>query len=217
MQKNKKRRAFSKLEDESIRQYVAENGENWDEVAKKLPGRTAKQCHDRYSNYLRDGLKTEPWTEEEDAILIAIHNEIGPKWVKMMSQLPGRSGNDIKNRWHKHLVKKEKHFFDQQNNKVKANLIEPAKVENISASSSYIVEPIFTDKSKIPNINSGNDFVKVKSIEIKKDIEYLPLPKINFNLFNMIDFSDKFLDEIFNDFEDNETISSNWDQYLNFI
>jgi hypothetical protein len=32
---------------------------------------------------------------------------IGPKWVEISKYLVGRSGNDVKNRWHKHLAKWE--------------------------------------------------------------------------------------------------------------
>ena len=71
-----------------------------------MTGRTPKQIHDRYVNYLREGLKSEPWTNQEDNILIELFKSFGPKWTKMMKYLPGRSGNDIKNRWHKHLMKK---------------------------------------------------------------------------------------------------------------
>ncbi|OHS96420.1 Myb-like DNA-binding domain containing protein [Tritrichomonas foetus] len=101
-----KRRTFTDLEDQSIREGILIYGENWDAIATKLPGRTPKQCHDRYVNYLRIGLKSDPWTPDEDEILIQLHNEIGSKWSKMMNDLPGRSGNDIKNRWHKHLIKR---------------------------------------------------------------------------------------------------------------
>lgn len=104
MQKNK-RSLFTENENKIILEMVQIYGEDWEAIARKLPNRTPKQCHDRYSNYLRDGLKKDPWSKQEDEKLLLLFNEIGPKWSKMMNQLPGRSGNDIKNRWHKHLVK----------------------------------------------------------------------------------------------------------------
>lgn len=42
--------------------------------------------------------------------------EIGPKWSKMASQLPGRSSNDIKNRWHKHLLRKNLNLGEENAN-----------------------------------------------------------------------------------------------------
>ncbi|KAK8863949.1 hypothetical protein M9Y10_011643 [Tritrichomonas musculus] len=105
MQKSK-RFPFTEQENQIIRQLVKLMGEDWEAISKRLPGRTPKQCHDRYINYLREGLKSGPWSSQEDDILINMYKAIGPKWSKMMVNLPGRSGNDIKNRWHKHLNKK---------------------------------------------------------------------------------------------------------------
>ena len=108
-----KRYPFTDRENLIIVQLVNFYGEDWDTISKQLPGRTAKQIHDRYHNYLRQGLRNSPWTDREDEILIRMYNAIGPKWSKMMNNLPGRSGNDIKNRWHKHLFKKFKNINDQ--------------------------------------------------------------------------------------------------------
>lgn len=105
MHKNQ-RRPFTPQENNFIRESVKLVGENWVIISKILTGRTPKQIHDRYQNYLREGLKKDPWTKEEDNQLISLYEEMGPKWTKMIENLPGRSANDIKNRWHKHLVKK---------------------------------------------------------------------------------------------------------------
>ena len=34
-----------------------------------MPGRSAKQCRDRYVNYLLEPQKKEPWKDEEDEII----------------------------------------------------------------------------------------------------------------------------------------------------
>ena len=114
MQKTK-RFPFTEIENQIIRESVKRIGEDWEAISKKLPGRTPKQCHDRYINYLRDGLKSEPWSLQEDETLLTMYKAIGPKWSKMMGNLPGRSGNDIKNRWHKHLSKKSNQAFNMNN------------------------------------------------------------------------------------------------------
>ncbi|OHT03006.1 Myb-like DNA-binding domain containing protein [Tritrichomonas foetus] len=101
------RRKFSYEEDNIIKEYTQKYGEDWEAISIQLVNRTPKQCHDQYNNYLREDLTSKPWTLEEDAMLIKLRKEIGPKWVKMTMFLQGRSGNDIKNRWHKHLVDRE--------------------------------------------------------------------------------------------------------------
>jgi hypothetical protein len=100
------RRKFSADEDNHLRSLVEKFGTKcWDEIARFLPDRTTRQCRDRYKNYLMDSLVTEPWRPEEDAFLIKKYHEIGPKWVEIGKLLSGRSGNNVKNRWHKHLCK----------------------------------------------------------------------------------------------------------------
>jgi hypothetical protein len=100
------RRKFSADEDEHLRGLVEKFGTKcWEEIARFHPDRSARQCRDRYKNYLIDSLVTDPWRPEEDALVIRKFHEIGPKWVEIGKLLSGRSGNNVKNRWHKHLRK----------------------------------------------------------------------------------------------------------------
>lgn len=241
MLKNK-RRIFSQLEDQIIREYVNEHGENWDEVAKKLSGRTPKQCHDRYSNYLREGLKTGPWSMEEDEILIKMHYEIGPKWIKMMKYLPGRSGNDIKNRWHKHLIKREKFFLNQQPNFDQNHFFNYTPLYNNQTNMnvlpqsfrSFLVEPKIHQmnnqaNTKIPEDNSNKisnpppicdkssaDMPSSNS-SASKVIQYLAVPPIDINLFNAIDNTEKYMEELFDDFIATQSVESDWEQFYSYI
>jgi hypothetical protein len=98
------RRKFSAQEDQKLRNLVDTMGtKSWEAIAKFMGDRTARQCRDRFKNYLLDHLITEPWTPEEDAIVIQQFQLIGPKWADIGKLLSGRSGNNVKNRWHKHL------------------------------------------------------------------------------------------------------------------
>ena len=99
------RRKFTTEEDGKIKQLVEEVGYEWEEVSRELGTRTPKQVRDRYLNYLQQGLRNDPWTPEEDAQVIRMRKKFGPKWVRMSRLMPGRSSNDIKNRWHRHLAK----------------------------------------------------------------------------------------------------------------
>jgi hypothetical protein len=78
---------------------------SWEAVSKFMPTRTARQCRDRYKNYLVDNLVCDAWSPEEDALIVKKFHEIGPKWVEIAKLLNGRSGNHVKNRWHKHLLR----------------------------------------------------------------------------------------------------------------
>jgi hypothetical protein len=101
------RSRFTLEEDIKLRSLVNNLGtKNWDEIARFMPSRSARQCRDRFKNYLRDCLVTNPWTSQEDALVIRQYHLIGPKWVEIGKMLSGRSGNNVKNRWHKHLCKR---------------------------------------------------------------------------------------------------------------
>jgi hypothetical protein len=100
------RRKFTLDEDNKLRALVDSFGtESWQNIARFVPQRTARQCRDRYNNYLVDSLMTDPWTPEEDALVIQQYHRIGAKWVEIGKMLKGRSGNNVKNRWHKHLCR----------------------------------------------------------------------------------------------------------------
>lgn len=45
-------------------------------------------------------MKKRKWTEEEDSILLEAQRVIGNKWTLIRKRLPGRSENDVKNRYH---------------------------------------------------------------------------------------------------------------------
>jgi hypothetical protein len=103
---NSLRKKFSTEEDNKLRQLVEQYGtKNWDEIARQLPDRSPRQCRDRYKYYLIENLVSEPWSPDEDSIVIRRFQEIGPRWVEIATYLTGRSGNHVKNRWHKHLSK----------------------------------------------------------------------------------------------------------------
>ena len=72
---------------------------NWSLVAQGIPGRTGKQCRERWINQLSPALNKDNWTAQEDAILIQQQRMHGNVWSKIAQFLPGRSANSVKNRW----------------------------------------------------------------------------------------------------------------------
>lgn len=93
-------------EDQILREKRAVYGRKWAKIAAHLPGRQGKQCRERYVNHLNPDLKKGEWTDDEEAILIAMHQHHGNRWANISKQLPGRSDNDVKNHWYSTIQRK---------------------------------------------------------------------------------------------------------------
>jgi hypothetical protein len=103
----KRRQLFSPDEDVMLTRLVQQFGiRAWEQITWFMPHRTARQCRDRYKNYLNElNHSVRPWTSDEDDAIRARFGEMGPKWVEIAHHLPGRCGNDVKHRWYTHLAK----------------------------------------------------------------------------------------------------------------
>jgi hypothetical protein len=62
----------------------------WSAIAEFLPGRSRKQCRERWLNQLDPSITKAPWTPQEDAQLQRLHAEHGNKWARIARELPGR-------------------------------------------------------------------------------------------------------------------------------
>jgi len=72
---------------------------NWAEIAKQVPGRTAKQCRERWSLNLDPSINRSSWTKSEDDLLIKLHSDMGNKWAEIKRHLNGRTENGVKTRF----------------------------------------------------------------------------------------------------------------------
>ena len=103
------RKPFSKEEDEIlIKLYNESNGKKWKYIATQLEGRSPRQCRDRYNHYLCPDMRNDQWTVEEEFKLTELVKIHGTKWSVISTMLEGRSPNNLKNRWYKHIIRERK-------------------------------------------------------------------------------------------------------------
>ncbi|XP_019081453.1 transcription factor MYB53-like [Vitis vinifera] len=69
--------------------------------------RSGKSCTERWNNHLDPNVKRENFSQEEDDAIICFQSLYGNSWESIAAHLPGRTDNDVKNRWYNHLKKKK--------------------------------------------------------------------------------------------------------------
>lgn len=57
-------------------------------------------------NYLSPSVKRDRFTEDEDDLIIRLHNLLGNRWALIAGRVPERTDNQVKNHWNTHLSKK---------------------------------------------------------------------------------------------------------------
>ncbi|XP_030522407.1 transcription factor MYB20-like [Rhodamnia argentea] len=97
-------------EDKKLINFILTHGQCCWRAVPKLAGllRCGKSCRLRWTNYLRPDLKRGLLSEYEEKMVIDLHAQLGNRWSKIASHLPGRTDNEIKNHWNTHIKKKLK-------------------------------------------------------------------------------------------------------------
>jgi hypothetical protein len=94
-----KRNRFTQDDDQQLLQLINQYGIlNWNVIAEKMISKNARQCKERWDNYLNPNINNSGWTFEEDELLLKKYEEFGSKWVKIAKHFNNRTDTQCKNR-----------------------------------------------------------------------------------------------------------------------
>ena len=129
-----------------------------------MEGRTDDQCSSRYLNCLDPNLNSnEPWSKDEDALLLNLYDEMGSSWTLIAKHIPGRSALNCRNRHRKFNNNKPKygmkHNKSTQNGNVDNNETESCNKSSSSSSQSSSGCTDSEDSSTV-NLNTFDHVIK---------------------------------------------------------
>ncbi|KAG7377102.1 hypothetical protein PHYPSEUDO_012166 [Phytophthora pseudosyringae] len=120
-------------EDGKLRELVAEGKKNWGQVASLIPGRTSKQCRERWCNHLDPNINKGSYTEDEDKIIVEMQAKLGNRWSIIAQQLKGRTEDAVKIRW-KSLMRGRRAASKEDKTPTAATASSPAATVSIAES-----------------------------------------------------------------------------------
>jgi hypothetical protein len=131
LQNSRARQRFTREEDARLLQLVETlPGAPWDEIARQLPGRTARQVRERYRHYLCPELNLGAWTTEEESLLRATFEEHGPQWSILKSYFPNRSAVNVKNHWTTMIARDSREAWEHRTTAQVVDAAEPAPADD---------------------------------------------------------------------------------------
>ncbi|GLT85600.1 hypothetical protein SLE2022_037870 [Rubroshorea leprosula] len=88
-----KRGAWTAKEDQILKDHVRNYGEGkWNTISRKTGlKRNGKSCRLRWLNYLRPDIKRGNFSEDEEDLIIRLHQLLGNRWRLIAGRLPGRA------------------------------------------------------------------------------------------------------------------------------
>ncbi|KAK4803594.1 hypothetical protein SAY86_003411 [Trapa natans] len=130
-----RKRLWNEEEDRILMDFVRVHGKGkWNRAAKMTGlNRCGKSCRLRWNNYLSPSVKGGDFSQEEEDLILRLHNLLGNRWSLIAGRLPGRTDNQVKNHWNSHLSKKLRHEHGHERVKHKHlcdEVIAPSKTES---------------------------------------------------------------------------------------
>ncbi|XP_010474190.1 PREDICTED: protein ODORANT1-like, partial [Camelina sativa] len=182
-------------EDRKLMNFILTNGQCCWRAVPKLAGllRCGKSCRLRWTNYLRPDHKRGLLSDYEEKMVIDRHSQLGNRWSKIASHLPGRTDNEIKNHWNTHIKKKLRKMgidplthkplsiVEQEDEKpvkklqkVQMPLQEPAE-KNLEEPNSYCLTKESNNTKNTSRLEESLDHDQFNAMNLEYGVEDVPL------------------------------------------
>lgn len=148
---------WSAQEDRLLREWIDKEGPTgWSNCSLKIPGRSGKQCRERWFNILNPAVKKGNWTPEDDSKIFQMYKLYGPKWTLIAKSLPGRTENSIKNRFYSTTRKiKSQEEGSELSKEVKTEVQPEAKMMTLLQQVNQLESLLHSTRNEILNLESS--------------------------------------------------------------
>ncbi len=93
-------------EDRKLFGYYEFLGRNWAVISNLMKTRNSKQVKDRFNNHLDPLISNEPFSFQEDLLILNLYKIFNTKWKLYIDHLPARSADRIKTRYNSSIKSK---------------------------------------------------------------------------------------------------------------
>ncbi len=181
-----KRNPWQPEEDEQVMELVVKYGQSWALIASLMKDRSGKQIRDRYLNKLKPDINKAEWTQKEDELVMSLCKEMGHKWSRIATFLPGRTEGQVKNRFYSHIKKRMSKWLSQSNYNYQKSMEEAndSDQENQDNKDNLEREMKIEEKARNPiqTLNCAGEYKIVNSMEESVRIPKLSTSSINIKL-----------------------------------
>ncbi|OHT02847.1 hypothetical protein TRFO_06877 [Tritrichomonas foetus] len=191
-----KKNKWTASEDALLAKAIEEFGtESWRDVATHVPGRTGKQCRERWLSHMSPSILREEWTPQEDLILLHKQADLGNRWSIISKSLPGRSTTAVKNRWNylcRRDIPNHSEEFEKKITEVMSTSTNFTSTQEAAIASSTAEESVSNSSSSATNPKSDHP-IATPILPAQMEAKNIPVKSIEIPLLQFDDESFQFL------------------------
>lgn len=178
---NLRKGKWTKEEDEALIRAYNKHGASWLKVSLEIPGRTDDQCAKRYMEVLDPSTKNrlEPWSMEEDLLLIQLIKKYGTKWRTICNSFDSRPALTCRNRWRKLVTDVVRGKADPL---IKKEVEKVTNGTESDTSDGNILEVLSKQQEELTKMKKSTEIKKPRPLKKSKDVPQVASSKVQIPL-----------------------------------